>query len=317
MRRVYLLSALTLAFAASPRPIAAQGLVNEALAGFPPQTFRVEYSSPAKLRKLPNYQNLRQRFIGPRLQTLVSSLAQLGIREEDVDELMLGWQAGQTEMEFYGFASGRFDTKGIADRAAAAGISPSPVAGQQAYCLQAGLAGTCIAVLGNSLGAFGSLTSLTAMLEARAGQGPGLSSDNRFAPLLGEANKETAIWGVAVGPAVGDWFKGWMPNQGNLKLDWSRVFEKVDSLVYSIAAGDKVNLDVKLDCATPEDAATLRQLLEGLKLAQQLAWQTQNPSRANPFEAMAVSQQSRQLSLQVTTGYSDLELAGGVGATHD
>lgn len=317
MRHVYLLSALTVAFAASPKPIAAQGLVNEALAGFPPQTFRVEYSSPAKLRKLPNYQNLRQRYVGPMLQKLETSLAQLGIREEDVDEMMLGWQAGQAEMDFYGFATGRFDPKAIANRAADAGISPSQVAEQPAYCLEGGLAGTCIAVLGNSLGAFGSLTSLTAMLEARAGQGAGLGSDNRFVPLLGEANKDASIWGVAVGPAVGDWFKGWMPNQGNLKLDWSHVFEKVNSLVYSIAAGDKVSLDVKLDCATPEDAATVRQLLEGLKLAQQLAWQSQNPSRANPFEAMTVNQQSKQISLQIVTGYSDLQLAGVGATTHD
>jgi hypothetical protein len=314
MRRVYLLSALTVALAASARPTAAQGVVNEALAGFPPQTFRVEYSSPAKLRKLPNYQNLRQRYIGPRLQTLESSLGQLGIRDEDIDEMMLGWQSGQTEMDFYGFASGRFDPRGIADRAAAAGMSPTPVAEQPAYCLQGGLAGTCIAVLENNLGAFGALTSLTAMLEARARPGAGLGADNRFAPLLGEVNKDAGIWGVAVGAAVGDWFRGWVPNQGNLKLDWGKVFEKVNSLVYSIQAGDKVNLDVKLDCATSDDAAGVRQLLEGLKLAQQLAWQAQNPSRANPFQAMAINQQSRQVTLQVTTGYSDLELAGGLGA---
>ena len=65
--------------------ILAQGIVNEALTSFPPATNRVEFSSPSKLRKLPNYQALRQRYVGPRLLAMESSLAQLGIREEDID----------------------------------------------------------------------------------------------------------------------------------------------------------------------------------------------------------------------------------------
>jgi hypothetical protein len=301
-----------------PRTLGAQDVVNDALAAFVPQTIRIEYSSPAKLRKLPNYQSLHQKYLGPRLQALEGSLGQLGVREEDIDELVLGWQEGKTEMDLCGFASGRFDAKGIADRARRlTGIAATPVGGQEAYCLQAGAGGTCVVALSDSLGAFGSLSALTALLETRGGQGPSLRSDERFSRLVGAVNKAAPIWGVAVGPAVGDWFRGWMPAQGNLKLDWARVFEKVDSLVYSVDAGDKLNLNLKLDCVTQEDAASLRQVLEGLKLAQQMAWQNQNPKRPNPFEAMQLSQDSRQILLQVTTNYSDLELPGGVGAARN
>src|ERR1017187_10055874 len=78
--------------------------VSTALAGFPTQTLRVEYSSPSKLRKLSNYQSLRQRFVGQRLQQLVGSLAQLSIHEDDIDDLMIGWKPGDNEMDLYGFA---------------------------------------------------------------------------------------------------------------------------------------------------------------------------------------------------------------------
>lgn len=317
MQRFVLTGLGALFLAMFPGTLRAQEVVNDALAAFVPQTIRIEYSSTAKLRKLPNYQNLHQKYVGPRLQALEGSLGELGVREEDIDELVLGWQEGKAEMDLCGFASGRFDAKGIADRASSRGISPTPVAGQQAYCLQAGVGGSCVVALSDSLGAFGSLSSLTALLETRGGQSPSLGSDERFSRLVGTVNKDAPIWGVAVGAAVGDWFRGWVPAQGNLKLDWARVFEKVNSLVYSVDAGDKVNLNLKLDCATQEDAASLRQVLEGLKLAQQMVWQNQNPNRPNPFEAMQVSQDSRQISLQVTTGYSDLELAGGVGATRN
>src|SRR5574337_46752 len=217
MKRIILTGLLALALAGFPKPMHAQNAVSEALAAFPPQTLRLEYSSPARLRKFPNYDNLRQRYIGPRLQAMETSLAQLGVREQDIDELVLGWQPSKEEWGLYGFASGRFDVHGIAKGAADRGMSPPPVAGEQAYCLGAGLAGSCVVALGTSLGAFGSLGSLSKMLDARAGKAPGLSSDQRFSHLVAEATRNGApIWGVAVGSAVGDWFRGWMPSQGSI-----------------------------------------------------------------------------------------------------
>jgi hypothetical protein len=287
--------------------------VSTALAGFPTQTLRVEYSSPSKLRKLSNYQSLRQRFVGQRLQQLVGSLAQLSIHEDDIDDLMIGWKPGDNEMDLYGFASGHFDRAQVANRAAAQNITPTPISGQVAYCLQAGVTGTCVVILENSLGAFGPLGALTSTLEAHAGQAPGLSTDQRFASLLSGVQQNAAIWGIALGSAVSDWFAGWLATQNALKLDWSKVFEKVDSLTYSIDAADKINMDLKLNCQSSDDAATLRTVMEGVKMAQQLSWQAQNPGHANPYQAMNVSVSGNQIAMQITMAYSDLQLASGVG----
>ena len=317
MGRTWLVALLACTLGGYPKAAGAQDLVKEALAAFPIQTSRVEYSSPARLRQIPNYRNLRQRFTGPNLKSLESSLAQLGIHEGDVDELVLGWGIGDPGSALYGLASGRFDPKAVADRAAAAGLAPSPVDEQQAYCLGTDSASICVVVLGNSLGAFGPLPGLTAILEARAGQAPSLNSDDRFTRLVGGVKRGPPIWGVAVGPAVGDWFKGWMPNQEQIKLDWARVFGDVDSLVYSVRASQKADVEMLLNCSTPETAASLRQVLEGLKLAQQLAWQTQNPNRANPFEGMNVGLTDQQVSLQLTADFSQLEFdTGGGTAPH-
>jgi hypothetical protein len=300
-----------------PGAAPAQDLVKEALSGFPTQTIRLEFSSPAKLRSLPNYASLRQRYIGPRLRKLVEELGQLGIREEDILGLVLGWQPGSAEMGLYGFATGRFDAHAMTQSAEQRSMAVTPVAGKPAYCLEAGLAGTCVVVLEDSLGAFGSLTALTSMLEAREDQLPSLSSDNRFPNLVAGANKDAPIWGVAVGVAVADFFRGWIPNQGSVKMDWSKVFGDVNSLTYSVVAADDVTLDLKMDCKSSESAASLHQVLEGLKLVQQIAWDSQNPGKPNPFRAMDVGQDSHQVSLKLTTGYAELELAsGGAGATN-
>jgi hypothetical protein len=217
-------------------------------------------------------------------------------------------------MDLYGYASGHFNKTEVANRAAADNLTPTPISGQQAYCLAAGVVGSCVVILEDSLGAFGPLSTLTTLLDAHAGQAPNLNSDSRFTSLQGDVNKDAPIWGIALGGAVADWFGGWLSNQNSLKLNWSQVFEKVDSLTYSIDAADKVNLDIKLNCATPSDAATLRQVLDGLKMVQQLAWTAQNPGHPNPYAAMNVDVHDKQIGLQIAMAYSELTLASGVGS---
>jgi hypothetical protein len=50
-------------------------------------------------------------------------------------------------------------------------------------------------------------------------------------------------------------------------------------------------------------------------LVQQIAWDSQNPGKPNPYQAMNVGQDSKQVSLKLTTGYSELELASGAAGT--
>lgn len=314
MKHSFLLCLVVVGLAVWPRDAMGQGLVTEALASFPPQTVRIEYSSPTKLRALPNYASLRQRYVGARLVKLEASLADLGVVEGDIDDLILGWRPGAGALDLYGFASGRFNPAVIEQRAKERKLDPETVEGHPAFCLEAGLAASCVIVLDKTLGAFGTLSSLTALFDARGGGAPALSSNESFASLLRGAETRAPIWGVALGSAATDWFKGWMPGQQNVQLDWASVFQKVEALTYNVEASDKVSLHLKLDCESPEAAASLRQVLEGLKLVQQIAWQSQNPSRPNPFEAMDVALANRQIALNVTTAYSALDGVGFSGA---
>jgi hypothetical protein len=317
MRRTVLSLLVVIVLVGIPRKGAGQDFVTTAMSGLPTQTLRVEYSSAAKLRKLPNYQSLRGKFLGPRLQQLEAGLEQIGIHEDDIDELMIGWKPGDKDMNLYGYAAGRFDKTQVANHAAAQSLTPTPISGQQAYCLTAGVAGSCVVILENSLGAFGPLSTLTTLLEAHAGQAPNLNSDPRYTSLLGDINKDAPVWGIAMAGAVGDWFGGWLSGQNSVKLDWGQVFQKVDSLTYTIDAADQVNLDLKLNCATAADASSLRQVMDGLKMAQQLAWSAQNPGHPNPYSAMNVDLHDKQLGLKISMAYSELTLASGVGVSQN
>jgi hypothetical protein len=285
----------------------AQELVKESLASFPPETVRLEYVRPSQLRTLPNYASLRQRYVGARLRSMEQSFEKLGVRESDVDEIVLGWRPGSKAMELEGYVAGRFTAQSIADRAGPAGVTASDVAGFPAYCLGTEPMLTCLVVLNDSLGVFGSLESLNAIMATRDQPVASLGTDERFSRLVGEAQTQAPIWGVAVGEAVPDWIQAWLPNQGNLQMDWAKAFRSVEALVYSVDAADKVRLDVKLDCTDDQSAENTRQVFEGLKMFQQMAWQNLNPNRPNPFESVEIARDGKRISLRMVTNYADLE----------
>ena len=282
----------------APAAAHSQGLMTTALSVFPPQTVHVEYSNSSKLRSLSDYASLRNRYLAPRLKQLETSMGQLGVHEDEVEEIVLGWRAGD---EMYGVVSGGFDSQAMATGAANKGIKPTMVASIPVYCLEA----TCLALTDPSTGYFGSLSDVKTMLKPG---GSHLDGDADFSRLVDDADQSTPIWGVAKGPSVVDWFKSTMPGQDAAtgKLDWSSAFKGVNALSYSVDAGDSVKLAMKLDCASAEAAANLRQLFEGLRLLQRMAWQSKNPTLPNPYESLTVDTHQSEVSLKLETPHSAL-----------
>lgn len=287
-------------------PLMGQDLVTKALSSFPADTIRLEFSSPATLRQLPNYASLRQHYMGPRLKDLEVSLAKLGVADTDVDQLVLGWSAEGSKLNLFGFAEGHFQPSVLDARAAARNIPPQQIGGKTGYCLGAGLETRCVVVLNSTEGAFGTLNTLSQIMQTLNGGGSSIGSNASFANAVKKEQGSTPIWGVAVASAVASWFKGWMPRQRTVELDWSRVFSGVDLLGYRIDTGTNVKLDLQMYCKSEEDAASLHQVLEGLKLAQQIAWQSQNPNRSDPFEDMNLTQNGSQIGINLVANYSEI-----------
>lgn len=306
----YVIVALLLTVGTGVMPLFGQDLVTAALNGFPTSTIRLEYSSPATLRKLPNYASLQQHYMGPRLKQLVASMSQLGVAEDDVDQLVLGWNLDGSKANLYGFVGGHFQPDVLKARAAARNIPPQKIGGKTGYCLGAGLATECVVVLSPTEGVFGTLSLLSQIMQNLSLGGSGLVSNSEFSKVVEQERTGAPIWGVAIASAVSSWFQGWMPRQRQVELDWAKVFQGVNILGYSIDTGDNVKLNLKLFCKSSEAAGSLRQVLEGLKLAQQIAWQNQNPNQPNPFENMELTQDGSQIGINLVAHYSDITQGG-------
>ena len=314
MKRLLSGLVFTLLTVATSKSLRSQQITKDALASFPPQTLAVEFSRPATLRNLPDYNVLRARYVGAELQKLENSLARLGIKEGDIDELLLGWEPGPSAMKMEGLARGRFDPQAIAQQAQAQSIPSQPLGDNRAYCMTNDPGSQCILILGKDSGAFGTMSALERMDRARSGQSPSLGSDAVFSKLTGEVSGNAPIWGVAAKTAVPKWFSAWMPGQKNLSLDWTSTMKNVNALSYRVNAGQNVHLQVALDCDSGQAASTLRQVLDGLKMLQSVAWQNLYPNQPNPFQELDVSLDDRRVSLQMTASYAALEGAASLGS---
>ena len=301
--------------------------MNEIVVSLPPHTVRIEFARLGRLRELPAYSDLRKRFTGPRLAALERSLEQLGLQEANIDQIVLAWQpigktsdaVGTADVDadggivpnrwpafFDGLVTGRFDSKLIAEHAKDQNVPMSSFNGRSAYCLHAGTS-TCVAFVNESLAAFGAQKSLLEILDARDGAGANLISAPQLLALLQDVPPEASIWGVAVGPAAAEWFRAWLPGQGNLQLDWPRMLASVETLQYSMVAGEKLRVDIHLECKTTEAAAMLAQLFQGVRLIQQLIWQAENPNRMNPVHTWEVKAERERVFVRMTTTHQALQ----------
>ena len=290
-------------------PVRASDLLDTGLSSLPSETLRLEYVSLERLRRRPDYESLHQRYVGPRLEVLGTTMAKLGVQEDDIDEIVLAWLPGTKDKGFAGLATGRFSSSAISDRAAATGLTPTPVNGQELFCQETKLMEACVAVLSTSLGAFGTRESLTQMLAVRAAHGVGLTDNPTFMHLVDAGQARVAIWGVAVKPEVSDWFSGWLAGQGAGPIDWSVLVQDVEVLTYRVDADEAIRLQIKMDCSTPEAADHLRNFLEVVKVLLPLAWQSQNPGLPNPVRDLNVSLSGTRVSLELNADSQGIRAA--------
>jgi hypothetical protein len=286
----------------------AQDLVKEAMGTFSVDTERLEYSNVAKLRTLPDYNTLHAKYLAPELRTLENQLATLGIHENAINEVVLGWHRSGGRLVMDGLASGQIDAQNMGRQAAAQGIPPTPIGTSSAYCFGNTDNSMCVAALGRSIGAFAQRDEMRVMLEVRSAQAPALNASQSFSALVERERKDTPIWGVATGSAIEDAFKGWMPVQKNLPIDLATVFKSVESLAYNVQPTDRLHVSVEMTCTSADAAGTLRQGFDELRLFQKVAWQQQFPNTPNPFDDLTVGASGQTVLLSLSTPYSALEV---------
>jgi hypothetical protein len=123
MKKVVFIAALAcLSVGLSPARVTESGgavLLQEAITAFPAQTTSLEYDALGKLRKLPDYQNLRKQYSGEGLDHAQRDLALLGVSEEQLREVI----TASGPNGFFGLMAGNFQLDAVAKEAAKHGMT--------------------------------------------------------------------------------------------------------------------------------------------------------------------------------------------------
>jgi hypothetical protein len=266
-------------------------LISEAILSFPAQTDYVEYDNLNSLRTLPQYGTLRERFSGKILEEAKTTLAQLGIEETQVQEVVTGANSNR----FFGLATGTFSGRAAARTSTAKRLA-SPLLRTEAFCSRRG---TCVVFLEDSLVAFGSLTSLKEVLEAEEGISARFSSNADGASLLTNTERRSPVRGVLLGNqtknAIADFFPGW----NSWKKYLPQFSNDVQSVGYSVDLDSKAHVKATLRCSSVSSAAMLARLLGAFSSLNAVAQPLMNSSGTAPFQLQQVSSVSATIYLQV------------------
>jgi hypothetical protein len=257
-----------LAILCSPALLAADELPAEALATFPADTLQVAFTNLAVLRSLPAYPQIRQRVLSHQLRAFQDFLRPMGIDpDRDVDEVMIGWRGEMAGPSGYlGLAAGRFQPDLVQKYFDRTGLPALAYAGASLYAFGSGSDANDLffTFLDSSVAAFGRLTDVKAMLDARQGASNALNSNSDFVSWEGELEGTAPQWGILNGKSTSNLGALWFGGAGQKSVDLSSMTRSVRALLYRVQWDTGFTSRLVLVCDSADNAkgfATLVDLL--------------------------------------------------------
>jgi len=254
-----------------PAPLAADQLPGEALNTFPSDTLQVAFTNLATLRSLAIYPQIRQRILNRQLHAFEDFLKPMGIEpEKDIDEVMLGWRGEMVgPAGFLGLAAGRFQPTLIQQYFEKTSLPVRQYDGADLYAFGSGSDPNDLffTFFDNSLAAFGRLTDVKAMLDARQGSINALNANADFVNWQGELDGTAPQWGILNGKSASNLAGLWLAPSGQKNVDLSSLGRTVRALLYRVQWDSGFTAQITMVCDTPESAAGFATLLGLLQQA--------------------------------------------------
>lgn len=240
-------------------------LLPQALATFPADTISLEFDNLAALRKLPNYQALRQQYSSDELRRVKQTLLRLGIGEDQLSEVV----TASGPNGFFGLLEGNFDVETATRNATKQNFSRTSLSGGPAFCSSSGV---CVyfPVRAPRNASFGTLAQLRAMADITATHSPALDTNPLFAKLLGVLNKREPILGIAPGSEIKNLLNDAAPKNLSSLIDLPRYLPDIEGVGYSIDIDGKAHLTAYLLCRSEAESQTLSHTLNAASSLQQI-----------------------------------------------
>jgi len=297
---IFALAAVTLI---SPRLANAGRLGTDIIALFPKEVGEFAYADLKKARTLPWFPQLQEQMLPDRFKQFEKFLAAAGMDPNtQVEELAWGLVA---------------ETVSKGDRASAGGVpTGEQVVGvalgnynqdsTEAYFKRqklptfkarnftlyafgggAGASDLFFLFIDSSTVAFGHRSVLEKMVEVRSGAEEGLMRNDKFFPLINEANGSGVVWAV-LNPAYTRLAMQQLAPEVGQFPEAAKLVARMQNMLVNVSAGSGIDGKFQAVCASTEDANTMAQLIQAGFLYKRYQASKDNPDLAEMLDQARV-----------------------------
>jgi hypothetical protein len=310
---VAVLACLTL-FA--PRPAHAQKLGADVIAMFPKDVGEFAYADLKKARTLPWFPQLQQQMLPDRFRQFEKFLASAGVDPNtQVEELAWGLVAEGVTAKTAGVGNSAVPTGEQVVGVALGSYNPEstenyfkqqklPTFKVRNYTLYAfgsgsGAGDLFFFFIDSSTAAFGQRSLLEKMIEVRFGGEEGLIRNDKFFPLVNEANGTGVVWAV-LNPAYTRLAMQQLAPEISQFPDAAKLVQRMQNMIISVDASSGVDGKFQAVCSSVDDANNLGQLLQMGLMYKQYQSKQDNPDMAQLMSQASVTPAGDRIVVHLT-----------------
>lgn len=310
---VVALAALTL-FA--PRPARAGRLGADIIALFPKEVGEFAYADLKKARGLPWFPQLQEQMLPDRFRQFEKFLASAGVDPNtQVEELAwglvaegvtaktagVGNSAVPTGEQIVGVALGNYNPEQTESYFKAQKLPTFKVRNYTLYAFGSGSGANDLFFffIDSSTAAFGHRSLLEKMIEVRFGGADGLVRNDKFFPLVNEANGTGVVWAV-LNPAYTRLAMQQLAPEINQFPDAAKLVQRMQNMIISVDASSGVDGKFQGVCSSVDDANTLGQLLQMGLMYKQYQSKQDNPDMAQLLTQASVTPAGDRIVVHMT-----------------
>jgi hypothetical protein len=316
LQRVVAVCMLAALLLVAPRPARASRLGADIIALFPKEVGEFAYADLKKARTLPWYPQLQQQMLPDRFRQFEKFLASAGVDPNtQVEELAWGLVAegvtsktadvGNTAVptgeQIVGVALGNYNPESTESYFKQQKLPTFKVRNYTLYAFGsgAGAGDLFFFFIDSSTAAFGQRSLLEKMIDVRFGGQEGLIRNDKFFPLVNEANGSSVFWAV-LNPAYTRLAMQQLAPEIQQFPDAAKLVTRMQNMIINVDASSGVDGKFQGICGSTDDANALGQLLQMGLMYKQYQAKTENPDMAQLLTQASVTPAGDRIVVHMT-----------------
>ena len=300
----------------APRSTRGGQLGADIVALFPKEVGEFAYADLKKARTLPWFPQLQQQMLPERFRQFEKFLASAGVDPNtQVEELAwglvaegvtaktagVGNSAVPTGEQVVGVALGNYNPESTESYFKQQKLPTFKVRNYTLYAFGSGSGANDLFFffLDSSTAAFGQRSLLEKMIDVRFGGSDGLIRNDKFFPLVNEANGSGVVWAV-LNPAYTRLAMQQLAPEINQFPDAAKLVQRMQNMIISVQASSGVDGKFQAVCSSVEDANSLGQLLQMGLMYKQYQSKQDNPDMAQLMSQASVTPAGDRIIVHMT-----------------